>query len=76
MHVFVDASDIEEFPEIKRERSESPTETRKTRKSQLYNHETEIIFALPALFMNLKSTHSQGKQEPQYDGKVTISLVK
>ena len=36
----------------------------------MYSHETEIIFALPALYMNLKSTHFQGKYEPQQDGKL------
>lgn len=59
--------DIAPFPEIKRESTDSPVETRKIRKSQAYNHETEIIFALPALYMNLKSTHCQGKHEPQQD---------
>ncbi|XP_076446239.1 bridge-like lipid transfer protein family member 1 isoform X6 [Babylonia areolata] len=59
--------DIEAFPEIRRERVDSPGETRKSRKSQMYSHETEIIFALPALYMNLKSTHCQGKHEPQQD---------
>nr|KAG5688413.1 hypothetical protein BaRGS_001195 [Batillaria attramentaria] len=62
-----ETKDIDAFPEIKRDTVDSPVETRKVRKSQTYNHETEIIFALPALYMNLKSTHCQGKHEPQQD---------
>lgn len=61
-------TDIEAFPEIHKERLDSPSETRKSRKPQVYNHETEIIFALPALYMNLKSMHFQSKHEPQQDG--------
>ncbi|XP_070184496.1 bridge-like lipid transfer protein family member 1 [Littorina saxatilis] len=52
---------------MKRETMESPVEGRKSRKSQAYSHEAEIIFALPALSMNLKSTHFQGKTEPEQD---------
>jgi hypothetical protein len=53
----------------------SDTEMKKSsaRKSQMYNHESEIIFALPALYMNLKSTHFQGKHEPQQDGEFSYT---
>ena len=38
------------------------------RKSQEYNHETEIIFALPSLQMNLQTKHVQDEQPPREDG--------
>ena len=38
------------------------------RKSQVYNHEIETIFALPSLYMNLKTFHYQGEDAPEPDG--------
>ncbi|XP_071088521.1 bridge-like lipid transfer protein family member 1 [Haliotis cracherodii] len=62
-----DMKEIDSFPSVRREHCESPTEHRKSRKPQAYNHESEMIFAFPSLYMNLKTFHYQGEHEPQND---------
>ncbi|XP_050415172.1 bridge-like lipid transfer protein family member 1 [Patella vulgata] len=58
--------ELDTFPVIIKDRCrpESPPEHRKTRKSQVYNHETEIIFGMPSMTLNLKTSHLQGKNVP------------
>ena len=66
--------DLDSFPQVVRQESESPTERRSmARKSQEYNHETEIIFALPSLQMNLQTKHVQDEQPPREDGMYNYS---
>ncbi|ESO89448.1 hypothetical protein LOTGIDRAFT_234295 [Lottia gigantea] len=64
-----EVKDLDSFPTIIKDRTgtDSPTEHRKSRKSQVYNHETEIIFAMPSMTLNLKTSHLQSKGEPQLD---------
>lgn len=41
------------------------------RGSSSYNHETEIIFALPRMQLDFKSIHVQDPQEPSLSGTAT-----
>ena len=65
-------ADLDNFPYMTAAGTESPTDRPRssTRKSTEYNHETEIIFALPSLEMVLKTEHLQGETEPLEDGKL------
>ena len=62
-------SDLDSFPLIQREKVESPTEHKKSRKTQDYNHDREIIFAFPPMQMHFKTKHFQGEHEPTMEGK-------
>ncbi len=63
-------ADLDSFPQVMRQDSESPTERRSaSRKSQEYSHETEIVFALPSLQMNLQTKHVQSEHPPREDGQ-------
>ncbi len=67
--------DLDSFPQVPRDESQlSPTEKerRRERKPQDYSHETEIIFALPPLQMNLSTKHVQGEKPPSEDGMLEI----
>ena len=69
--------DLDSFPQVVRQECESPTERRSmARKSQEYHHETEIIFALPSLQMNLQTKHVQDEQPPREDGMKISSCLK
>ena len=48
---------------------EDVLETRRIRKVQAYSHDTEMIFLLPSLQLQLKTIHNQSQQEPRADGK-------
>jgi hypothetical protein len=51
------------------EGSASPVERRSaSKKSTVYNHDTEVIFAIPLLQMDLKTEHLQEEQEPDLAG--------
>ncbi|XP_060586974.1 bridge-like lipid transfer protein family member 1 [Ruditapes philippinarum] len=58
--------DLESFPRMQRAGSESPSDYRK-RKYMDYNHDCEMIFALPSLQLQLRTTHQQSEQEPVDD---------
>ena len=63
--------DLDKFPAMKREGSESPLDYRKVRK---YDHETEVIFALPPMQLHLVTKHNQAEQEPLEDGKTMLQV--
>jgi hypothetical protein len=52
---------------MQRAGSESPSDYRK-RKYMDYNHDCEMIFALPSLQLQLRTTHQQSEQEPVDNG--------
>ncbi|KAL5011394.1 hypothetical protein ScPMuIL_009945, partial [Solemya velum] len=58
---------LDQFPAMQNECSENPSEYKKSRKSQEYNHDTEMIFALPSLQLQLKTFHLQGESEPSLE---------
>ena len=69
LHNICTIVDLDSFPQVIRQECESPTERRSmARKSQEYSHETEIIFALPSLQMNLQTKHVQDEHPPREDG--------
>ena len=37
-------------------------------KATYYSHETEVIFAFPSLYMDLKTSHFQGETMPEETG--------
>ena len=51
---------------MRRDGSESPADYRKSRK---YDHETEVVFALPPMQLHLVTKHNQAEHEPLEDGK-------
>ncbi|XP_041357043.1 transmembrane protein KIAA1109-like isoform X2 [Gigantopelta aegis] len=67
-YAFADTEEVKLFPTTT-PGCESLQEHRKSviRKSQVYNHEIETIFALPSLYVNLKTFHYQGEHEPGPD---------
>jgi hypothetical protein len=48
---------------------EDPMEARRIRKVQAYSHDTEMIFLLPSLQLQLKTIHNQSLHEPKPEGK-------
>ncbi|XP_060586970.1 bridge-like lipid transfer protein family member 1 [Ruditapes philippinarum] len=58
--------DLDSFPRMQRAGIESPSDYRK-RKYMDYNHDCEMIFALPSLQLQLRTTHQQSEQEPVDD---------
>ncbi|KAH3829895.1 hypothetical protein DPMN_103126 [Dreissena polymorpha] len=56
--------DLDEFPRMQRAGSESPSERK--RKFD-YSHESEVIFALPSLQLQLRTKHHQAEMEPVED---------
>ncbi|XP_053399583.1 bridge-like lipid transfer protein family member 1 isoform X2 [Mercenaria mercenaria] len=58
--------DLDAFPRMQRAGSESPSDYRK-RKYMDYSHDSEMIFALPSLQLQLRTTHQQAEQEPVDD---------
>ena len=62
--------DLDKFPTLRREGSESPSDYRKSRKYADYAHETEVIFALPPMQLHLVTKHNQAEYEPMEDGKI------
>ncbi|KAK3599977.1 hypothetical protein CHS0354_012630 [Potamilus streckersoni] len=58
---------LDAFPKMHRVGSDSPTDYRKSRKLQNYNHDTEVIFAFPSMQMQLVTKHLQGEYEPRDD---------
>ncbi|KAL3880212.1 hypothetical protein ACJMK2_032469 [Sinanodonta woodiana] len=58
---------LDAFPKMQRVGSDSPTDYRKSRKLQNYNHDTEVIFAFPSMQMQLVTKHLQGEFEPRDD---------
>lgn len=60
-------ADLDAFPRMQRAGSESPSDYRK-RKYMVYSHDCEMIFALPSLQLQLRTTHQQAEQEPVDDG--------
>ena len=65
-------SDLDTFPTLRREGSESPSDYRKSRKYAEYAHETEVIFALPPMQLHLVSKHNQAEYEPMEDGRSSV----
>ena len=63
------SSDMPPFPDMPCDVTEGVSEIPRNRKLITYNHETEIIFALPTLCLDLKSTHYQGNEPPGPCGK-------
>mgnify|MGYP000697626965 FL=1 len=53
---------------MQRAGSESPSDYRK-RKYGEYHHDSEHIFALPSLQLQLRTKHQQAETEPVDDGK-------
>lgn len=48
-------------------------EARRIRKVQAYSHDTEMIFLLPSLQLQLKTIHNQSQHEPKADGTLTYN---
>ncbi|XP_036364401.1 transmembrane protein KIAA1109 homolog isoform X4 [Octopus sinensis] len=59
--------DLDTFPAIQHDKPESPTEHKKSRKTQDYSHDREIIFAFPSMQMHFKTKHFQGEHEPSME---------
>lgn len=70
-------SGVDNFPQVQKYHTDSPTpsEMKKPRKAQEYNHDTEIIFSLPCLQLTLKTDHFQGEKEPGPEG-TSLSLIR
>ncbi|XP_064637366.1 bridge-like lipid transfer protein family member 1 isoform X3 [Lineus longissimus] len=70
--------DLDNFPQMQQklsmaEGSTSPTERRAgSKKSTIYNHDTEVIFAIPLLQMDLKTEHLQEESEPDLAGEKPV----
>lgn len=41
-------------------------------KATYYSHDTEVIFAFPSMYMNLKTSHFQDERPPAEDGMFTL----
>ncbi|XP_052791422.1 bridge-like lipid transfer protein family member 1 isoform X3 [Mya arenaria] len=54
--------DLDDFPRMQRAGSESPSDYRKRRYD--YHHDSEVIFALPSLQLQLRTKHHQADTEP------------
>ena len=48
--------------------------SRRSTFTSTYNHDTDIIFALPKLQLDFKTEHMQGPKEPDPDGKLFSSF--
>lgn len=67
-HYTLAASDVKGldcFPQTAYE--DDALEARRIRKVQAYSHDTEIIFLLPSLQLQLKTIHNQSQHEPKAD---------
>ncbi|XP_059164299.1 bridge-like lipid transfer protein family member 1 [Physella acuta] len=58
-----DTKVVSEFPGVRSE-DDSGRKLSKV-KPTYYNHETEVIFAFPSMYMNLKTSHFQGDKPPE-----------
>lgn len=73
-------SDLDSFPDVAVRIDSTPSETAglsekksRTRVPEHHFHETEAIFVLPSLQMQLKTEHKQGEMEPKETGRYTAS---
>jgi len=74
-HSFNIYADLDDFPRMQRAGSESPSDYRKRRYD--YHHDSEIVFALPSLQLQLRTKHHQADTEPIEDGEIiTLKINK
>lgn len=64
---------LDDFPQLRVSANEGKEKEEKStsRKSQ-EKHETDIIFVLPSLQLELRTTHCQGAQVPEEGGEILL----